>query len=60
MNTGWPRFESHPLRMEAMYLRGLFRRGVVLPALAIGSPEMPVSSPQKIEQHRIAMVIEFR
>lgn len=56
---GWARFESHPKRVEAMHLREFFRKRVVLPTLAIGSLEISIAAPQRIEMRRVEMVIDF-
>jgi hypothetical protein len=59
MNNGGVRYESHPERLNAMHVRELFRKRVVLPTLAMGSLEISVSPPQNVKKIRIAMMIHF-
>jgi hypothetical protein len=60
LNNGGARFESHPERVEAMHIRGLFRKQVALPAILLGSAEKPLLAPKKIQKNWIAKVVLFR
>jgi hypothetical protein len=58
-HTGDIRYQSHPERIELMHVRELFRKRVVLPTFAVGSPNMRLLPRQRMKVEQIAVDVHF-
>jgi hypothetical protein len=58
-HSGDLRYESHPERIEAMHLREFFRKRVVLPPFAVGSPDLRLLPRQRMKVEQIAVEVRF-